>query len=105
MKIYVFDLDHTLCDTRKNSDGFWEYTGATPFLQRIEMVNALYAEGHMIIIDTARGCDSGHDWYDMTYKQLISWGLKFTRLRTGIKLASDFYIDDKAINSEVFFNG
>ena len=38
-----------------------------------------------------------------TYDQLTSWGLKFHELRAGVKFAADYYIDDKAINSEDFF--
>ena len=35
----------------------------------------------------------------------VSWGLKFTSLRTGIKFGGDLFIDDKGVNSEDFFNG
>lgn len=103
--IYVFDLDHTLCDTEKNKEGYWEYLNSTPYQDRIEKVNNLYDQGHTIIIETARGCNSKVNWYIDTHNQLISWGLKFTTLRTGVKYAADYYIDDKAINSEDFFNG
>lgn len=103
--IYVFDLDHTLCDTKKSKEGYWEYLNSTPYQDRIEKVNNLYDQGHTIIIETARGCTSKINWYINTHNQLVSWGLKFTTLRTGVKYAADYYIDDKAINSEDFFNG
>ena len=38
-----------------------------------------------------------------TLKQLNDWGCKFTELRMG-KPAYDLFIDDKNINSEVFFH-
>ena len=100
---YVFDLDHTLCDTKKKEDGNWDYIGAEPFLERILKVNEIYELGNEVIIETARGCVSGKDWYDPTFQQLKKWGLKFTKLRTGVKFAADLYVDDKAINSEEFF--
>lgn len=105
MKTYVIDLDHTLCQTFKTSNGNWDYLNATPISDRIEKVNDLWNSGNKIIIETARGCDSKRNWYEETYQQLVSWGLKFDILRTGVKFGADYYIDDKAINSEDFFNG
>jgi 5'(3')-deoxyribonucleotidase len=101
--IYVFDLDHTLCETNKKSNGDWDYLSAPPYGDRIKKVNKLFEEGHKIIIETARGCNSKKNWYLETFEQLRSWGLKFHELRTGVKFGADYYIDDKAINSEIFF--
>ena len=101
--IYVIDLDGTLCDTKRNKVGYWDYIGAKPYLKRIKFVNKLYQEGHTIIIETARGCDSKKDWSDETSSQLKKWGLRFHKLRTGKKFAADLYIDDKAVNSVDFF--
>lgn len=103
--IYVFDLDNTLCDTQKKDDGNWDYLNAKPFSERIKIVNDLYDEGNRIIIETARGCVSKKNWYEQTYHQLINFGLKFHELRAGVKFNADFFIDDKAINSNNFFNG
>jgi len=105
IKTYVFDLDHTLCDTKKDVNGRWLYFEASPFIERIEKVNKLWKEGNKIIIETARGCDSKINYYEKTFDQLRSWGLKFHQLRTGVKFSADYYIDDKAVNSEDFFNG
>lgn len=102
--IYLFDLDNTLCSTERSDQGYWLYRQAMPILSRIDVVNRLYSEGHYIIVDTARGCNSGEDWYDFTFAQLREWGLQFNELRTGVKKAADLYIDDKAINSESFFS-
>ena len=102
-KIYVFDLDQTLCVTPEDINGDPLYKNSTPILERIEKVNKLYGEGNKIIVDTARGSSSGIDYYELTYSQLKEWGLKFHTLRTGIKFPSDYYIDDKAINHKDFF--
>lgn len=103
-KIFVFDLDKTLCNTPEDKLGVPIYNNSTPIKDRILIVNKLFNEGNEIIIDTARGSTSGVNYYDLTYKQLNEWGLKFHTLRTGIKFPSDFYIDDKAINHNDFFN-
>ena len=102
---YVFDLDNTICDTKKKEDGNWDYLGAKPFPERVDLINKLFNDGHYIIIETARGCVSKKNWYEQTYSQLVDFGLKFHELRTGVKFNADYFIDDKAINSEGFFNG
>ena len=56
--IYCFDLDNTLCLTESNI-----YEESKPIKDRIEIVNRLYEEGNTIIIDTARGCASGKNWW------------------------------------------
>ncbi len=102
MAVYCFDLDNTLCKT-EFSGGRHLYLEATPIPDRIAAVNKLYDEGHIILIETSRGCGSGVNWFQDTVKQLVGWGLRFHTVRTGVKLAADYYVDDKAINSEDFF--
>ena len=101
--VFVIDLDHTLCNTEKKNNGDWDYLNSQPLQERITKVNSLFEKGNTIIIETARGCNSKYNWYLETYQQLITWGLKFHHLRTGVKYAADYYIDDKAINADDFF--
>ena len=79
--VYCFDLDGTLCNTDGNN-----YKDSTPKKERIEIVNTLYEDGHTILIDTARGCVSGKNYFFFTMDQLKSWVDKFHSLRTGVKL-------------------
>lgn len=58
MSNYCFDLDGTLCVT-EISEGRNLYMEAKPIRERIELVNKLYDDGHIILIDTSRGCGSG----------------------------------------------
>lgn len=98
--IYCFDLDNTLCLTESNI-----YEESKPIKDRIETVNKLYEEGNTIIIDTARGCASGKNWWYFTVEQLKGWGVKFHTLRTGIKFGADIFVDDRAFNDKDFFDG
>jgi len=97
--IYCFDLDGTLCSIEG------DYMKAKPNKERIGTVNKLYEQGHTIIIDTGRGSSTGKRWFKETHKQLQSWGVKFHRLRVGVKVAADVYVDDKAKNDDEFFGG
>ena len=102
MIIYI-DIDNTICyyeaqDIKKNMD----YDKALPYLKRIIKINNLFDEGHKIIYWTARGSVTQKLWFNTTYKQLIQWGCKFHELKMG-KPAYDLFIDDKNINSEVYF--
>jgi len=103
---YVFDIDGTICT---KTDG--DYQNAIPIIERVEKVNTLYDSGHKIILLTARGMGRSENsidyayntFYDLTRQQLIDWGVKYHDLFLG-KPSGDFYIDDKGINDEVFFN-
>tara|TARA_B100001564_G_C20497467_1_gene604600 strand:- start:254 stop:568 length:315 start_codon:yes stop_codon:yes gene_type:complete len=98
--IYCFDLDNTLCKTEGNY-----YEDAKPIQSRIDKVNKLYDDGYTIIIDTARGCVSGKNWWYFTVEQLKGWGVKFHTLRTGVKFGADVFVDDKAFSDRNFFEG
>jgi hypothetical protein len=95
---YVFDLDNTLCRT----DGR-NYTTAVPIPERIAAVNLLSDEGHVIVIETARGSVTGTPWGAYTLQQLKAWGVKFDKLRVGTTAFGDVYVDDRGVNSEHFF--
>lgn len=98
MNIYV-DIDETICTTPVSRD----YSKSVPIENNIKRINSLFEEGNNITYWTARGTVTGMDWYDLTYKQLVSWGCKFHKLITGEKPAYDLLICDKAVNSEEFF--
>jgi len=102
---YVFDIDGTVCTNTKG-----EYEKASPFLDRIQLINKLYDDGHKIIMFTARGMarhngnvnKAFQQFYHLTSDQLKGWGLKFHELKLG-KPAADIFIDDKGTNDEDFF--
>jgi len=104
--IYVFDIDGTVCT---NTDG--DYENAKPLLRRVEKVNDLYERGNKIIFMTARGMGRSNndrdfaykEFYDFTYNQLKSWGLKFHELYLG-KPEADIFIDDKGEKDVDFFS-
>jgi len=104
--IYVFDIDGTLCSKNENCD----YSEAKPMMSRIETVNDLYDDGHQIFLLTARGMGRNNNnpllavqqFYQFTTDQLREWGVKYHHLILG-KPAGDFYIDDKGIKDEDFF--
>ena len=79
-----------------------EYDKALPYKNRINKINKLYNEGHEIIYWTARGSVTQILWFHITFEQLKKWGCKFHELKMG-KPAYDLFIDDKNINSEVYF--
>ena len=102
LKIMV-DIDNTICYHENNKESIPNYEFAKPYLDRIKKINDLYDEGHTIIYWTARGTMSGINWFQVTLGQLNEWGCKFHELRMG-KPAYDLFIDDKNINSEIYFS-
>lgn len=97
--IYCFDLDGTLCSTR--TDG--AYQRAEPYRERIAKVNRLHADGHTIIINTARGSVTGESWLLRTREQLDAWGVQYHQLIVGVKPFAHAYVDDRAVNAVEFF--
>ena len=98
--IYIFDIDGTLCSLVKNA----EYNKAQPLKERIKKVNDLYNEGHYIKLYTARGSTTGINWEEITKKQLKEWDLKYHELLMNCKPHGDLFVDDKAINADLFFD-
>ena len=107
---YIVDIDGTICDKPVcRQDG--DYDTSIPKQDRISKINKLYDDGHEIIYLTARGMGRFNDnvdlakeaFYDLTENQLKSWGCKYHKLILG-KPSGDYYIDDKGINSDDFFN-
>lgn len=104
---YVFDIDGTICSFTGGS-----YKDAVPYTERIKEVNRLFAEGHTIIFYTARGMGSTNNnfaaayakMYDVTEKQLKSWGVKYHSLFLG-KPYGDIYVDDRGVSDNEFFKG
>lgn len=110
MKTYCVDIDgviaqhNGICNTCK-------YESSTPIKENIEKINKLYDEGNIIKYFTARGMGTYHDdaqraearWKELTELQLRIWGCKYHYLIMG-KPSADYYIDDKAVNSNDFFN-
>lgn len=100
----VFDVDGTLCDTKKSGES---YFNMLPKADMCNLLRDLKKSGCIIILNTAR--------YMYTYagnqeeaisrgrQELIDWCKKWDIPWDEIYLgkpAGDIYIDDKAINSE-----
>jgi capsule biosynthesis phosphatase len=98
-KIFCFDLDNTICKTKKNN-----YSTSKPIRENISALNSLFENGHEIIIFTARGMNTfkgdlkliKKNYMKFTKNQLNSWGVKYDKLIFG-KPSFDFIIDDKSI--------
>jgi capsule biosynthesis phosphatase len=103
---YVIDIDGTICN---NTNG--DYKQATPYVNRIKKINKLYDEGNIIIFLTARGMGRYNNdrrkaeisFLRLTREQLDRWGVKYHEIFLG-KPSGDFYIDDKGIKDEDFFD-
>ena len=112
---YIIDIDGTICQQIEVPN--WG-TGEV-YYDRIARINQLFMDGNEIVYYTARGMgpttnpdslytgtfidENVKQWYDYTEKQLKTWGCLYTSLHLG-KYSGDIYIDDKGVNSEVFFN-
>ncbi len=92
---FVFDLDDTLCE------GVSPYTGCRPLNGAKELLDLLKANGHTVVIHTARGMGTYGDrelaeerFGPTTRSQIEAWEFPVDELYFG-KPAGDFYVDDK----------
>ena len=103
MKIYIVDIDGTICTQVTSKIHSIDYKYAKPIEERITKINHLYDKGDEIHYWTARGSKTGINHFELTEKQLKEWGCKYTSLRVGDKPHYDVWIDDKAVWSEEYF--
>lgn len=54
MKIFIIDIDGTICENIKNEEGKGRMRDAKPIPSSIEKINHLYQAGHYICFFTAR---------------------------------------------------
>lgn len=101
-KIYVFDLDGTLC-TKTPLGG--DYSLAEPQVEMISKLNELKRLGNKIVIFTARGMIRFKGDVEKIEKELgqltRDWlrehGVEYDALLFG-KPPADFYVDDRALS-------
>ena len=95
MKTIFVDIDNTLCNTPGTN-----YAAATPWRDRIAVVNRLFDEGHQVVIWTARGALNGVTpaLRELTAAQLKLWGVRHHELRLD-KPYFDLLVDDRALTS------
>ena len=94
-----FDLDNTLCAGKP-------YDVARPLPGAATLLKKLKAQGHTIIIFTARGMGSSFgnsgkaiaQIGQLTFAQLEEWGFPYDEVYFG-KPSADLYVDDKSLNA------
>ncbi len=105
-KTIVFDIDDTISITTIH-----DWKNATPNIQIINKINALYDNGWTIILQTARGqisCKGNSQKADEKYRVQIEEWLKFNNVKYHFlsfeKYLAAYYVDDKALTPDEFLN-
>ena len=75
-KIFLIDMDGTICDNIRNEAGIEAMRDAKPYPDSIEAVNKLHDEGHFICIFTART----DEHYKVTEEWLKAHGVKYDQI-------------------------
>ena len=77
MKIFIIDIDGTICEHIRNEDGIEKMRNAKPYPDVIKLVNKWYDEGNYICFFTARTSEHEavtREWlkkHGVMYHQLI----------------------------------
>lgn len=108
--IYVIDIDHTICYPIEGGKTSYEkYGKAVPVTQIIGKIRRLHADGHTIILHTARRMVTHKgdvskiiaDVGSITENWLREHGVPYHQLVFG-KPYGDFYVDDKNMTIDEF---
>lgn len=100
-RVYVFDLDGTLCEPAETMQLQVDpivVEKTRPYLPRIGVLRRLKAEGHIILIYTARATNQ----YIPTLRWLAQHDVPHDGLICG-KPSGDIYVDDKGVTADDFF--
>tara|TARA_B100000795_G_C22758938_1_gene422736 strand:+ start:951 stop:1334 length:384 start_codon:yes stop_codon:yes gene_type:complete len=106
-KIICFDLDNTICTTKKNF-----YNLSKPKTKVVKIINDLYSKGFIIKIFTSRFMGRNNEnirlakkqGLALTQNQLKKWKINYHSLIMG-KPSYDIFIDDKMLGfRESWFN-
>jgi capsule biosynthesis phosphatase len=105
-----FDLDGTLCDGSASMEDGTDYSGCAPLQGARNLLRSLRAQGHTVIIQTARGMGStcGNVGKAQAlvaatvFEQLATWGFEYDEIYFG-KPSADLYVDDKGLSASEFW--
>lgn len=96
-----FDIDGVLTPDVKGEGGPEAYYERAPFEDAVFNLKRLVAEGHTVILMTARGCKSfgspekAREFHEPRLRQwLQKWDIPFAEIHW--KPIADIYVDDKA---------
>ncbi|MFN3393312.1 MAG: 5' nucleotidase, NT5C type [Candidatus Thermochlorobacter sp.] len=100
----VIDLDGTICPIKQPNE---DYANLEPLPNAVERIRALRAEGHYIIIQTARHMKTCEGNVGLAVKKIgkltLEWlerhGIEYDEIYFG-KPNADVYIDDRALRFE-----
>lgn len=102
-KVFMIDVDGTLCDNIKNEEGIEAMRNAKPYQQSIDSVNRLYDEGHYICIFTSRTDEHKQvteEWmkkHGVKYHQIM-----FNKPRKVGKYTEYHWIDDAPVRATTY---
>jgi uncharacterized HAD superfamily protein len=103
VKIFVIDIDGTICENVRNEEGSRRMAEAKPFLDSIRRINQLYDEGHYVCLFTARTNEHAkvtEEWlkrHNVNHHQII-----YNKPRKIGKYDAYHFVDDAAVRATTF---
>jgi uncharacterized HAD superfamily protein len=103
LKIFIIDIDGTVCEDIKNEEGIERMRNAKPYYDVIQKINELYDQGHYICFFTARTDEHKEvtiEWlkkHGVKYHQII-----FNKPRKIPPYTEYHYIDDAKVRATRF---
>jgi uncharacterized HAD superfamily protein len=103
LKIFIIDIDGTICENIRNEEGTIRMAGAKPFTESIRRINELYDQGHYICFFTARTDEhrqATEEWlkkHSVRYHQII-----YNKPRKIGEYHEYHFLDDSPVRATTF---
>ena len=103
MKVFIIDIDGTICDNVRNEAGLEAMRNAKPFPESIGTINGWHDEGHFVCFFTART----DEHKQATEEWLLKHGVKYHQLIVNkprkIGLFKEYhFIDDAPVRATTY---
>ncbi len=103
MRIFIIDIDGTICENIRNEEGTARMAVAKPFTDSIKRINELHGEGHYICFFTARTDEHRQvteEWlkkHNVKYHQVI-----YNKPRKIGEFKEYHFVDDASVRATTF---
>src|SRR3989338_99510 len=104
-RIFLIDIDGTICEDIKNEEGIERMRGAAPILESVEAVNKLYHEGHYICFFTGRIDEHEEVTKDLLKRHKVEHHQIIFNKPRKIEKFSEYHFIDNAHSRATTFKG
>ena len=103
VKIFIIDIDGTICENIRNEEGVSRMARAKPYVGSIKRINQLYDEGHYVCFFTARTDEHRQVTEEWLKKHFVKYHqVIYNKPRKMGKFDEYHFVDDTSVRATTF---